>query len=300
MLNWFAQLSGFKQMLVISAFCVAVTVALLGAASIFDDGEPSTGAVNAPQLSTPTVASEGTGFVRGYSTPVPGTPIRTPTPVAITPIPAVVDRLPPATVPPDMPPSDVSPFLPPTPTPYPTITPEDAAERRREIASWGRLDERSESTEQVRAQSIPAADGILDRVSFLDQPKGNPVGFLQNDAGEKCRYSQVATADDSVSYFYSTLTGSDTLMILEDLTCMTPTTPIGAAFHQRMANQSIAAWYDGFYRTDPTQLSRGGELRVRGWCMQSTTNPNHSILIEYFVDGTSLAAVAHNYGLSEC
>lgn len=32
--------------------------------------------------------------------------------------------------------------------------------------------------------------------------------------------------------------------------------------------------------------------------MQSKSNPDHSILIDYFTDGDSLVAVAHNYGWS--
>ena len=155
----------------------------------------------------------------------------------------------------------------------------------------------------VRTQGLLEVNSIVDRLSADGLRIGNLKGYVQNDYGEDCWYTQSATADDSVSYFYKSLTGSDTLMIFDDVGCMTPKTPIGMDFHQRMVNQSISNWYskpDADFQTNPGQLKETSRLQIRGWCIQSKTYPSKGILVDYFVDGQSLAAVVHNYSVGGC
>ena len=155
----------------------------------------------------------------------------------------------------------------------------------------------------VRTKGLLEVNRIVDKLSADGLRIGNLKGYVQNDYGEDCWYTQSATADDSVSYFYESLTGSDTLMIFEDLGCMTPQTPIGMDYHQRMVNQAISNWYskpDADFQTKPGQLKEKSRLQIRGWCIQSKTYPSKGILVDYFVDGQSLASVVHNYSVGGC
>ena len=65
----------------------------------------------------------------------------------------------------------------------------------------------------VRTKGLLEVNSIVDKLSADGLRIGNLKGYVQNDYGEDCWYTQSATADDSVSYFYESLTGSDTLMI---------------------------------------------------------------------------------------
>ena len=155
----------------------------------------------------------------------------------------------------------------------------------------------------VAVKGMPAAQSIIDRLSPAGVRQGNAKGSVSNDAGELCSFSQAATDDGSVSYFYNKLTGSDTLLVFDDATCMNPLAPQLMAFNQRMVNQVIARWYskpDAKFMVHPHQLTRKGQLQAKGWCMQSETYPTQGILIDYFGDNQSLMMVAHNYALGGC
>ena len=74
----------------------------------------------------------------------------------------------------------------------------------------------------VQTKGLLEVNSIVDRLSADGLRIGSLKGYVQNDDGKDCWYTQSATADDSVSYFYKSLTGSDTLMIFDDVGCMTP------------------------------------------------------------------------------
>ena len=159
------------------------------------------------------------------------------------------------------------------------------------------------SSQAVPAQGILAINSVMDRISPDGIRNGSLKGWVSNDVGEECWFGQAATDDNSISYFYKSLKGSDTLLVFDDQGCMTPSTPIGMAFHQRMVNQAISTWYskpDAKFMVSPDQLYGKSQLQVKGWCIQSATYPSHAIVVDYFVDRESLVAVVHNYAVGGC
>ena len=150
---------------------------------------------------------------------------------------------------------------------------------------------------------MSAAQSVVDRLSQAGIQQGDVQGLVSNAAGQDCWFTQVATDDSSVSYFYDKLTGSDTLLVFDDPMCMQPLAPQLMALQQRMVNQAIARWYslpDAKFMAHPHQLTRKGQLQAKGWCMQSETYPTKGVLIDYFGDHQSLMMVVHNYALSGC
>ena len=159
------------------------------------------------------------------------------------------------------------------------------------------------SGQSVPTQGILAVNPIIDRISPNGIRKGSLKGWVLNFYGEECWFGQAATDDNSVSYFYKSLTGSDTLLVFDDQACMTDPMSIGMAFHQRTVNQAISSWYskpDAKFMVTPDKLYRKSQLQVKGWCIQSTTYPSTAIAVDYFVDGESLVAVVHNYAVGGC
>ncbi len=185
------------------------------------------------------------------------------------------------------------------------------------VACNSSVDSEEQSTEQPSAltttvdEAIYAVElqpfshfeeAVMPIVDELQQPRGLLNGQLQNDKGDFCWYTQLATTEDSRSYFYETLTGSDTLMVF-DKGCMTAATPIGMSFFQRTVNEIIGRWYskpDAAFQTKPIDLYPSSQFQENGWCMQSATYPTQAVAIEYFGDADVLAAVVHNITIGGC
>ncbi len=134
---------------------------------------------------------------------------------------------------------------------------------------------------------------------------GNYEGFVNNFSGEKCWYKQVVTRDSSVSYFFETLQGADTLMIFDDPKCMHDELNGWGMRHSQIAvNTVISRWYskpDARFLVEPEDMFRRSDLQIRGWCIQSSKYPTQGITIDYFADSeNNLAVVIHQYSLQEC
>ena len=127
---------------------------------------------------------------------------------------------------------------------------------------------------------------------------------MTNFAGEKCQYTQRATDDASVSYFFQNITGSDTLMVFDDPTCMHDDLEgWGLGYSQTTINNIITQWYvpGSAFLTRPEELYSSSILQIRGLCIQSSTYPTQAVLVEYFVDARhNLGAVAHQYAIQGC
>ena len=159
------------------------------------------------------------------------------------------------------------------------------------------------SSQPMPAQGMAEVNSIVDRISPDGIRNGSLRGVVSNHAGQDCWFGQVATDDNSVSYFYEKLTGSDTLLIFDNQRCMETEVPGLMALQQSMVNQAISTWYslpDAKFMVSPDQLYRKSQLQVKGWCIQSATYPLQAIAVDYFVDGESLVAVVHSYAVGGC
>ena len=151
-------------------------------------------------------------------------------------------------------------------------------------------------------QHILALEPVLDQISESVNPTGLRQGHIYNEFGDQCRYVQHATHRDAPPYFYDGLPGSDTLMVFADPKCMTPDV-LGIDYLQEQVNVTVAKWYsnsDAAFTTAPSDLTDKFLKRANGWCIQSETYPLITVLIDYFVDGESLAAVLHGQGPPGC
>ena len=152
------------------------------------------------------------------------------------------------------------------------------------------------------AQHILALEPVLDQISESVNPTGLSQGHIYNEFGDQCRYVQHATHRDAPPYFYDGLPGSDTLMVFADPKCLIPDV-LGIGYLQEQVNVTVAKWYsnsDAAFKTAPSDLTDKFIKRANGWCIQSETYPFIPVLIDYFVDGESLAAVLHGQGPPGC
>ena len=160
-----------------------------------------------------------------------------------------------------------------------------------------------------RPGTTPSAElkAILDRLSYSQSDAryrtGNIRGFIQNVDGDKCTYEQVPTRDDSVSHFYRSLTGADTVLRFDDPRCMA-----GEGVFQDInitqINNILANFYRGdsgtYYNTRADELHRTSRMQIRGYCVQSSTRSNRAFLVDYFTVEDSIAIVVHNIALQGC
>ena len=154
----------------------------------------------------------------------------------------------------------------------------------------------------VPAQHILALEPVLDQISESVNPTGLNQGHIYNEFGDQCRYVQRATHRDSPSYFDGDARATDTIMVFSDPKCMTPDV-LGIGYLQEQVTVTVAKWYsnsDAAFKTAPSDLTDKFFKRANGWCIQSETYPLITVLIDYFVDGESLAAVLHAQGPPGC
>ena len=172
-------------------------------------------------------------------------------------------------------------------------------------------------TEKPAASDAPPAresgelllDAILERLSDqradVQHLTGNLQGWIQNNNGDKCTYIQVPTRDDSVSHFYRTLTGTDTVLQFDDPECMTGS-GVYREINIRLINNILANWYrdkqgGGSYMTRADELYGSSSMQIRGYCVQSGTRANRAFLTDYFdTPSGSIFLVVHNIALQGC
>ena len=159
---------------------------------------------------------------------------------------------------------------------------------------------------QVLHVSTADAKALLDfedKISPTKRPAGQLKGTILNDMGEPCWFKQGATPSEDETYFLEGIRGSDTLLLFDDLDCMTTTLGnLGMGIMQRLINDRIVRFY---YNEDVKFTTRPAELYptiagkpLRGWCIQSTTHPLAGVVVEYFTDGDSIVAVLHGIGIT--
>ena len=116
---------------------------------------------------------------------------------------------------------------------------------------------------------------------------GNRRGFVLNAHGKKCWYVQHPTKDETLSYFYEELKGSDSVMIFEDSKCMSGT-DVYEEINIRMINNVISNWYslpDAEFMTRVEDLETSSMYQIRGFCVQSRKYETQAFMVDYFLLG---------------
>ena len=149
-------------------------------------------------------------------------------------------------------------------------------------------------------------DAIMARVSSRESDwqylMGNRRGYVQNAKGKKCWYSQRPTKNESVSHFYDSMTGADTVMTFDEPGCMAGA-GVDLDINIGMINDVLANWYskpDAAFKTSRDDLYTKSFMQVRGFCVQSRKYPSQAFLVDYFTKDGSIFMVVHNYALKGC
>jgi len=130
------------------------------------------------------------------------------------------------------------------------------------------------------------------------QAAGQPKGFISNENGDQCGYTQ--TVDD-LKHLHS-LPAKTTTMVFDDPNCMAET-DLGYMVNIMMINNMIAKWYshnDADFQTRENELFATSALQKQGRCMQSATYPNVGVAIDYVIEDGSITQVIHAKTVGGC
>jgi len=141
---------------------------------------------------------------------------------------------------------------------------------------------------------------VLAQNAAADANKFLKAGFIRNDRGQKCTYTQ--SVDTNSTYFNAPLTGEMGTIVFDDARCMAAS-EFGLDVNKMMINNVIALWYshdDAKFGTKVSELRAPGALQKRGQCIQSATYPIIGITVEYEVANNSVIRVRHGQSAQGC
>ena len=133
-----------------------------------------------------------------------------------------------------------------------------------------------------------------------DINKFQKKGYIQNDNGDKCWYTQ--KVDSQSKYFHGTLTGNSGIIIFDDANCMSDH-GIGLDTDKMMINNIISGWYshsDAKFKTRASELYKSSALQKHGQCMQSSTYAAIGITVDYIIENDSIVEVRHGASVQGC
>lgn len=125
-------------------------------------------------------------------------------------------------------------------------------------------------------------------------------GYVQNDQGEKCWYTQ--TVDPKSTYFHGAITATVGTIRFDDALCMSDS-GVGLEINMKMINTVISRWYshsDAKFMTRVSELFKGSLFQKRGQCMQSQTYPIMGVVVDYLIKGDSIVGVLHGPSVQGC
>lgn len=125
-------------------------------------------------------------------------------------------------------------------------------------------------------------------------------GYIQNDKGEECWYTQVVKENNS--YFHGSLKGSNGIITFDKPTCMSDS-GLGLDINKMMINNIISRWYshsDANFQTRVSEMYKGSALQKRGKCIQSKKYPSIGITVDYFIKNNSITGVIHGSSVQGC
>lgn len=128
-------------------------------------------------------------------------------------------------------------------------------------------------------------------------------GYIQNDNGEKCWYTQITTEADT--YFHSDgITSNTSTLTFDDPTCMTDGgTGLGLDVNKMMINNIITRPYshnDADFQTRVSEMFPTSVLQIRGQCIQSKKYPIIGVTVDYIINNGSITQVKHGTAGGGC
>lgn len=125
-------------------------------------------------------------------------------------------------------------------------------------------------------------------------------GFIGNDNGEKCWYTQ--EFKDDVVYFTEKHTQNIGVITFDEPDCMV-NSGLGLDGNKMMVNNLVSKWYshdDANFKTHAYDLYPTSRLQIKGQCMQSSTYPIIGVLLDYYVSNDSITKVVHGSSMGGC
>ena len=140
-------------------------------------------------------------------------------------------------------------------------------------------------------------------VAFVSEAFGfGPLkkGYIQNDNGEKCWYTQKTDPDST--YFHGDLKSDVGIITFTDPQCMSGK-ELGLDVNKMTINNVISRWYshkDAAFQTRVAEMYKGSPMQKKGQCIQSQTYPIIGITIDYFIENNSITGVIHGPSVAGC
>jgi hypothetical protein len=127
-------------------------------------------------------------------------------------------------------------------------------------------------------------------------------GYVQNDNGTKCWYTQ--KVDNNSKHFHQSedLVGTVGIITFDDSGCMSDSGG-GLGANKMMINNVISRWYshsDANFGTRDQELYSTSALQKVGKCMQSATYPIIGITVDYVEQENSISKVYHGSSIGGC
>ena len=129
---------------------------------------------------------------------------------------------------------------------------------------------------------------------------GLKKGYIQNDAGVKCWYTQAVKENNT--YFHGSLPGSNGVITVDDPACMSDS-GVGLFVNKMMINNVISRWYshsDAAFQTSESEMFDGSELQKKGKCIQSKKYLVVGITVDYFIQDDSITGAIHGSSIGGC
>jgi hypothetical protein len=125
-------------------------------------------------------------------------------------------------------------------------------------------------------------------------------GYIQNDQGKKCWYTQVIKENNL--YFHSSLKGTNGIITFKNPMCMAAS-ELGLDVNKMSINNIISRLYshsDANFQTRPSEMFNGSLLQKKGKCIQSKKYHIIGITVDYFVANNSITSVIHGSSVQGC
>jgi hypothetical protein len=126
------------------------------------------------------------------------------------------------------------------------------------------------------------------------------TGFISNDAGEKCWYTQ--TKKEQNAHFHGQFKGTNWIIVFDEKTCMGDS-GLGLDVNKMMINNIVSKWYshsDAKFATRASEMYSGSLMQEKGECIQSKTYPMIGITVDYLIDNESITGVVHGASIQGC
>jgi hypothetical protein len=124
-------------------------------------------------------------------------------------------------------------------------------------------------------------------------------GYIQNDKGYKCWYTQ--KTDPNNTYFHGRK-NTVGIITFENPKCMSDS-GLGLDINKMMINNVISRWYshpDANFQTRVSEMFNSSPLQKKGKCIQSKKYPIIGITVDYFISNNSIKGAIHGMAISGC